>query len=186
MNENELIKKWDEIKESIRKEHGLTNISYETWIIPLKLHGIEDDTVIIIVPSDQAQSVSYISNKYSLPFKVAITEALNHTCDVRFILEKDISVTKKNDIKHNDSRYEKTNLNSRYTFDTFVVGENNSLARSAALAVAESPGQIYNPLFLYGGAGLGKTHLLHSIGNYIFENNNDAKVIYVPSETFTN
>ncbi len=182
----ELLKKWDEIKESIRKEHSLTNISYETWILPLKLYGIENGTVIIIVPSDQSQSVNYISNKYLLPFKVAIAEAMGSTYEVSFILEKDINTRKP---KHNEIeknvRYEKTNLNPSYTFDTFVVGENNRLAHSAALAVSESPGAVYNPLFLYGGVGLGKTHLMHAIGNYIYENIGE-NVLYVTSEYFTN
>ena len=180
----ELLKKWDDIKEFIRKEHGLTDISYETWIRPLKLYGIENNTVIILVPSDQAQSVNYISNKYLLPFKVAIAEALGSTYDVNFILEKDIKVHKTVNIENN-VRYEKTNLNPSYTFDTFVVGENNRLAHSAALAVSESPGEVYNPLFLYGGVGLGKTHLMHAIGNYIYENIG-ANVLYVTSEYFTN
>ncbi len=180
----ELNNKWDEIKESIRKEHSLTDISYETWILPLKLYGIENNTVIILIPSDQAQSVNYISNKYLLPFKVAIAEALGKTYDVNFILEKDIKMHKASGIKNN-VRYEKTNLNPSYTFDTFVVGDNNRFAHSAALAVSESPGDVYNPLFLYGGVGLGKTHLMHSIGNYIFENIG-ANVLYVTSEIFTN
>ena len=181
---NDIIEKWDDIKESIRIEHSLTDISYNTWIRPLKIHSIEKNTAIILVPSDHAQSVSYISNKYYLPFKVAISEALGETCEVKFILEKDI------DHIHivnneNNTRYEKANLNPKYKFDTFIVGENNSFAHSAALAVAESPGEVFNPLFLYGGVGLGKTHLMQAIGCYIIDNNKDANVLYVPSETFT-
>jgi chromosomal replication initiator protein len=115
---------------------------------------------------------------------------MNHTYDIAFILEKDVN--------NNDSlktaapnptyniNYEQANLNPKYKFDTFVVGSNNKLAHSASLAVAESPGQVYNPLYIYGGAGLGKTHLMHSIGHFILEQNSNMKVLYVTSENFTN
>ncbi|MCR5109106.1 MAG: chromosomal replication initiator protein DnaA, partial [Lachnospiraceae bacterium] len=177
---------WEAIKESVKKEHDLTKISYETWILPLKLYKIEGETVVILVPSDQSQSVSYITNKYSLPFKVAISESLGKTYNVRFILEKDIKQLNNQKNIENTVKYENANLNSKYTFDTFVVGENNRFAHSASLAVAESPGQVYNPLFLYGGVGLGKTHLMHSIAHFIIDNDPEAKVLYVTSESFTN
>jgi len=79
-----------------------------------------------------------------------------------------------------------SSLNPNYTFETFVVGSNNRFAQSASLAVAESPGESYNPLYIYGGPGLGKTHLMHSIGNFILEQNQDSRVLYVTSEEFTN
>jgi len=186
---NEFIEKWNEIKESLRKEHDLSDISYNTWIIPLKLYSVEDNVVTILIPSNQEHSLTYISNKYSLPFKVAIAETIKEVYEVEFVLEKDILTGNRNkNIKSskNNAIYEKANLYTKYTFDTFVVGGNNRFAHSAALAVAESPGDIYNPLFLYGGVGLGKTHLMHSIAHFIIENNPNTKVLYVTSEQFTN
>jgi len=184
--------KWNEIKNIIRKEYDLSNISYNTWIEPLKLHEVKDDVVTIIIPSDQSHALNYISNKYKNYFQVTITEMLEHTYAVDFVLEKNIddNYEKDNNYLKNNSpyniNYENANLNNKYVFDTFVVGSNNKFAHSASLAVAESPGEAYNPLYLYGGAGLGKTHLMHSIGHFILEKNPDMKVLYVTSEAFTN
>ena len=185
--------RWDEIKEILRREYDLTNISFNTWIAPLKLYKVENDTVIISIPSEQAHSLNYISNKYKTYFQVTITELMDHNYDISFILEKDtLSAEDSNSDKAANAKivsninYENANLNSKYKFDTFVVGSNNKFAHSASLAVAESPGEAYNPLFLYGGAGLGKTHLMHSIGHFILEQNPNTKVLYVTSEQFTN
>lgn len=185
----ELIQsKWDEILEYIKNEYNLSDISFNTWIKPLKFHSVENNKVIIIIPFDQSHSKNYISSKYSLPIKVSITEVTGMEYDVEFILEKDASSEDAliNNNIINTPEYENTNLNHTYTFDTFVVGSNNRFAQSAALAVAESPGETYNPLFIYGGVGLGKTHLMHAIANYIISENPGKKVLYVTSEQFTN
>ena len=183
-------KKWDEIKETVRKEYELTDVSYETWIKPLSFYDVEDNVVIIMIPSDQAHALNYISSKYKNFFKVIVSEMMNHTYDISFILEKEtMEKDKKSEsaVKiSNHVNYENANLNPKYKFDTFVVGSNNKLAHSAALAAAESPGEVYNPLYIYGGAGLGKTHLMHSIGHFILERNPEIKVLYVTSENFTN
>ncbi len=179
--------KWDLIKETLREEYELTDISYNTWIVPLNFYQVKNNVVMIIIPSDQAHALNYISSKYKSYFQVTISEMMNHTYDISFILEKDVveGALDEDDPVYN-MKYEHANLNPKYKFDTFVVGSNNKFAHSASLAVAESPGEIYNPLYIYGGAGLGKTHLMHSIGRFILEQNPDMKVLYVTSEVFTN
>ena len=174
---------WELIKETLRTEYDLSDISYKTWIQPLTFHSENDDVVTIMIPSDQAHSLKYISSKYKSFFQVTISEMLDHTYDISFILEKDAENEQASVYNIN---YEKANLISKYRFDTFVVGGNNKFAHSASLAVAESPGEVYNPLYLYGGAGLGKTHLMHSIGHFILDQDPDRTVLYVTSEQFTN
>lgn len=189
---NEIKDKWNEIKENIREEYELTSVSFKSWIEPLKLHQVADDVVTILVPEEQAHLIDYIQKKYYLCFKATISEFMNHDYDVVFKAENDASLhdnsltntrAPKNE---NNFIYEKANLNNKYRFDTFVVGNNNRFANSAALAAAESPGETYNPLYLYGGAGLGKTHLMHSIGHFILDHDKNMKVLYVTSEVFTN
>lgn len=184
---------WEQIKNKVRTEYSLTNISYKTWVNPLEYHQTLNDMVYIIIQSDQTAQLSYIQNKFSNPFKVIISEYLEKEIDVSFILEKDIENTiQENEeieslpINKEESIYQdNSNLNAKYIFDNFVIGSSNKLAYSACVAVAESPGQVYNPLYLYGGPGLGKTHLMHSIGHYILEQNPNTKVLYVTSEEFT-
>ena len=178
---------WDLIKETLRTEYDLSDISYNTWVKPLNFHSVKDDIVTIMIPSDQAHALKYISSKYKSYFQVTISEMMDHTYDISFILEKDAEdeMLSAPGAVYNIN-YENANLNSQSRFDTFVVGGNNKFAHSASLAVAESPGVAYNPLYLYGGAGLGKTHLMHSIGHFILDHNPDMKVLYVTSEQFTN
>lgn len=178
---------WDLIKETLKTEYDLSEISYNTWVKPLRFHSVDHDVVTIMIPSDQAHALKYISSKYKSYFQVTVSEMFNHTYDIEFILEKDADdemMSAPGNVYN--INYENANLNSKYRFDTFVVGGNNKFAHSASLAVAESPGVAYNPLYLYGGAGLGKTHLMHSIGHFILEHNPDMKVLYVTSEQFTN
>ena len=182
---------WEKIKQAINTELNLSNISYSTWIEPLQFYEVKDNMVFILIPSNQSHALNYISSKYSIFFKVTISEMMDHDYDVTFIMEKEAAKDNEADLKSPANNiyninYEQANLNSKYKFDTFVVGNNNKFAHSACLAVAESPGSAYNPLFIYGGPGLGKTHLMHSIGHFILEQNPSMKVLYVTSESFTN
>ncbi len=188
---NIVEEKWPEIIEHLRVEHELSNVSFNTWIVPLKVYSVLDDTVFILTSINH--SVDYIEKKYLFPLKVAIAEITGKEYEVSFISEDDERLStieemsnKPAEKKRSKSAAEKAGLNPRYTFDTFVVGGNNNFAHAASLAVAESPGAVYNPLFLYGGVGLGKTHLMHSVAHFILEENPKKKVLYVTSETFTN
>lgn len=187
---DKILEKWDEILSTVKHEHDISDISFDTWIRPLEVYGVEGSTLYILVPSEQ-MTLSYISKKYYLPLKVTIAELTGTEYEIKFILPEQTKnirtgnngVPKKNALSEKADR---SNLNPNYTFDTFVVGSNNRFAQSASLAVAESPGEAYNPLYIYGGPGLGKTHLMHSIGHFILERNPNAKVLYVTSEEFTN
>ena len=185
-----ILEKWDEILLNIKEEHDVTDVSYRTWLLPLKPYSVDKDILTIIVPDDIF--LGYVKKKYAFLLQFTIEEVAGIHCDVNFILQEDVK-EEKNDKKliNNTSNpvspqaIQNANLNPRYTFDTFVVGKNNNLAHAASLAVAESPGEIYNPLFLYGGVGLGKTHLMHSVAHFVLKNNPNAKVLYVSTETFT-
>ena len=175
--------KWNEILQRVRDEHELSEISFDTWIKPLTVHSVKDNLVTILVPSEK-MGLEYVSKKYTLPIKVAIAEITGINYDIRFALPEDIKKEEKKPVLQKNPYA--PNLNPKYTFDTFVVGSNNKFAHAASLAVAESPGEIYNPLFLYGGVGLGKTHLMHSIAHFILEKNPASRILYVTSEEFTN
>ena len=183
--------KWDTILQVMKTEFEMTDVSFKTWILPLKPYSLNNDILTIVVPGEQ-RGLNYIEKKYITPFKVTVSEIMDHEIDIRFISADDISSfnapsnTENKPSFNKEIDYTSTGINPKYTFDTFVVGENNNIAHAASLAVAESPGEIYNPLFIYGGVGLGKTHLMQSIGNFILQQNPSLKVMYVTSEVFTN
>lgn len=187
-----LKEKWDEILLNLKEEHEISDVSFKTWLLPLKVHSIKGSAVMVIVPD--VNFLGYIKKKYGFLLKITIEEMIGLECEVDFIVEDQIPETalpannrsNANTNAVNTAAIQNANLNPRYTFDTFVVGANNNLAHAASLAVAESPGEIYNPLFIYGGVGLGKTHLMHSIAHFILKNNPNSKILYVTSEKFTN
>ena len=188
-----LRENWDDILLYLKEEHDIMDVSYRTWLLPLQLYGMDKDKVIIVAP-DSAM-ISYIKKKYGFFLKIAIEEKTGIECEVEFISKEEAQKNEKAPKKQapaeapqdvSPEALQNANLNPKYTFDTFVVGANNNLAHAASLAVAESPGEVYNPLFIYGGVGLGKTHLMHSIAHFILKNNPKAKILYVTSEKFTN
>ena len=187
---------WESIKLRIKNENSdIAAVAFETWIKPLKVGKIENDTVYLLVPPEHAGNgigINIIKKNYSSLFKVTISESMDHIYDIEFI-EEDPSADYSEDRspvipeeEPSPAPIHQSNLNERYTFDTFVVGPNNQLAVSAAKAVVERPGLVYNPLFLYGGPGLGKTHLMHAIGASIIKKDPTKIVSYVTSENFTN
>ena len=185
---DKIIEKWDEILNTVKREYEISDVSFDTWIRPLEVFAIEGNTLYILVPSEQ-MALTYISKKYLAPLRVAIVEITEIEYDIEFILPeqaKNLKISNKPAKKAASVSGDDSNLNPNYTFDTFVVGNNNRFAHSASLAVAESPGEAYKRLYIYGGPGLGKTHLMHSIGHFILNQDPNAKVIYVTSEEFTN
>ena len=182
MDINILRSNWSKILDHLKTEHELSDVSFKTWLKPLTVSKVEGSTVTILVPSEK-MGLDYVSKKYTLPLKVSIAEITGFDCDVDFILPEDVE----SDSSSSSKKVRFVNgLNPRYTFSTFVVGNNNKFAHAASLAVAESPGEVYNPLFLYGGVGLGKTHLMHSIAHFISEHRPETNILYVTSEQFTN
>ncbi len=184
---------WSQICENLKKEFALTDTSYEIWIKPLEYYGTKDNTVLILIQSDQEMQFKYITDKYTNCFKQIISEITGINYEIKFILKANISedivaqpVEKANTVSSVEAEINPAKLNPKYKFEDFVVGSNNKLAFSACLAVAENPGEVYNPLYIYGDPGLGKTHLMHSIGHMILEQNPNKKVLYVTSEEFTN
>ena len=182
---------WEKILLILKEEHEVSDVSYRTWLQPLTPYSFKGNTVTIIVP--EQTFLAYVKKKYGLLLKVTISEFLDQDCDVDFKVKDQIeeekqaqapSLIQKNKAVVSPDVIQSANLNPKYTFDTFVVGSNNNLAHAAALAVAESPGEIYNPLFIYGGVGLGKTHLMMAIGHYILDNNLNTKIVYTTAQQF--
>lgn len=182
---------WTSVLSKIKEE--INSLSFQTWFEETELYRLEKNVAKIIVPF--AIHKTHIINNYRDIIVEGLYEVTNTNYELELLLRDEIiedTEPKVNTISENSSSitsnsiempYIKSNLNSKYTFENFIVGNSNKFAHAAALAVAENPGKMYNPLFIYGNSGLGKTHLMHAIGNYISKNS-DKKVLYVTSEQF--
>ena len=187
--ENELYQRWEEILEHMKVSFDITDVSYRTFIKILSIYSVEGNTLTILIDDiNIGNSKSFIEKKYNRFLSVAIEEITGIHYDICYLSLTALDAQNNNQVNEKDFKKVRLNpsINPNYTFDTFIVGDNNDYAHAASLKVAEEPGDTYNPLFIYGGPGLGKTHLMHAIANYILENDKSKKVIYVTSETFTN
>ncbi len=171
---------WTRVLELLEPE--MTGISFATWIKPLIPISMDNESFTVKASSPFQKDSIY--SRYADLIKASIRQVTNKDLELNVVLdEKDTNLSKP---KSQNNFSTNSILNPKYTFETFVIGENNRFAHAAALAAAESLGKAYNPLFLYGGVGLGKTHLMHAIGNFVLSQNKDAKVLYITSEKFTN
>ena len=182
-------KKWNDILEQMKIENDISEVAFTTWVKYFRPYRVEGNMITVSIEKENlVLDPSWFSKKYRMPLIITIAEVLETEYDVQFIIP---DLSEKNEIdedvvKPDSESLMNAHLNPRYTFETFVVGKNNDIAHATALAVAEDPGTYGNPLFIYGGAGLGKTHLLQSIAHYVLGKHPNYRIIYVTSEEFTN
>ncbi|UOE94143.1 chromosomal replication initiator protein DnaA [Alkalihalobacillus sp. LMS39] len=182
---------WDHALTSM--ESKVSKPSFETWLKATKASELENDTITITAPNEFARD--WLENRYSGLIAETLEDITGTSLQVKFIIpqnqiedfgiEQEVKKSPKETVQVN-GEIPKSMLNPKYTFNTFVIGSGNRFAHAASLAVAEAPAKAYNPLFIYGGVGLGKTHLMHAIGHYVIDHNPNAKVVYLSSEKFTN
>lgn len=187
--ENELRNKWDEILETLRIDYDISTPAFNTFIKILKIYSVSDNQLTILIDdANIGSNKNFIKNRYNAFLQVTIEEITGVSYEINYISQSEVdsNIPVKNTHKISSKEKNYPSINSKYTFDTFVVGDNNDYAHAASLKVAEEPGDIYNPLYIYGGAGLGKTHLMHAIANYILDYDDTRRVVYVTSETFVN
>jgi len=172
---------WENVLELLHNE--VSNFQYNTWFKPMKPVMIDQDHMLILL--DDKFIVNLVKQRHQLMIKNAVAISYGRDIQIDFSTEAEMPVTRPQPARPAKEESLDLMLNPKYTFDSFVIGASNRFAHAASLAVAELPADAYNPLFLYGGVGLGKTHLMHAIGHYIHENNPSAKLLYITSEKFT-
>ena len=176
---------WGTILNSLKEKTA--NLSYTTWIAPLYIHHIEEDSGIIYLAwPNQTQLINHINDHYLTQIENAVNNCMDKKYRVVIKQEKEYEKSKIDTTRRKSSFTQEKLFNPKFNFDDFIVGNSNKYAHAVSVAVAEDPGNVYNPLFIYGGSGLGKTHLMQAIGVHIIRNNPEAKVLYVSTEMFTN
>ncbi|MCR1899244.1 chromosomal replication initiator protein DnaA [Irregularibacter muris] len=180
-----LFEVWAKTLEIIKSE--LTEVSFNTWLKTIEPISYQGNRIILGVPNDFTKGI--LEARYIVLISNALKQVTGEQINIKFTIpteEIQKEVYQENDEKANIVSAPPTNLIPKYTFETFVIGNSNRFAHAASLAVAEAPAKAYNPLFIYGGVGLGKTHLMHAIAHFILNQNPKSKVMYVSSEKFTN
>lgn len=181
----DIVSLWEKTLQLIKGE--LSPPSFNAFFKQIKPLQIQSNTLILLVPNDFTKGI--LEDRYLNLIESSVNQLSLKKYGIKFVLnENEVRGLDKDQQSDDDNKIRKNypNLNPKYTFDTFVIGNSNRFAHAACVAVAEAPARAYNPLFLYGGVGLGKTHLMHAIGHHIMEQKKDPKVVYVSSEKFTN
>lgn len=180
---------WNDILSTIKEK--VSNPSYDTWLKSTTAASLDEETFIVNAPNQFARD--WLESQYTQLIAAALYDLTGSQYNVKFVIpdkndpDEDASQKKTaQKLRPHQNDHSRALLNPKYSFDTFVIGSGNRFAHAASLAVAEAPARAYNPLFIYGGVGLGKTHLMQAIGRYVSEHHPDMGVVYLASETFTN
>lgn len=175
---------WDQVLQDLKREMGQQ--SHDHWLKPLKPIAYHNNTVLIEVPNNFSRD--WLLDRYAPHIKQSFEDLIGHEVALRFLLSQEVPEVQNylSKLTSEKTKGDRSTLNPKYIFDSFVIGNSNRFAYAASYAVADAPAKTYNPLFIYGGVGLGKTHLMHAIGHHILQHTHQCKVAYLTSERFTN